>query len=176
MLCHPERSMRIRFMNPHAQSKACPERSRRGPLHSRPAHCSLREFSRRPASGPTPQRKTRPPSSRTILGTYSTLTCPWGKVKSTKVESTLVDMWGGTIGKGTSSTRRNCSARVERTLLSAALDLDLDFARCKHGTPRYRGRAAPQRRVKRANEEPGFSCRAPLSRTVILSEACGFAS
>jgi len=38
---HSERSMRIRFTNPHAQSKACPEKSRRGSLHCPPRPTAL---------------------------------------------------------------------------------------------------------------------------------------
>src|ERR1019366_9198221 len=49
-------------------------------------------------------------------------------------------------------------ARVERKLLSAAFDLDLDFASCTHGPVQYRGRAAasaPRKGLKsRARLQP----------------------
>ncbi len=51
--------------------------------------------------------------------------------------------------KGTSSTGTAIGpARVERTLLSAAFDLDLDFEGSAHRPLQGRGRAALQRRVK----------------------------
>jgi len=50
--------------------------------------------------------------------------------------------------------------RVERTLLSAAFDLDLDFAGCTHGPLQDRGRAALQRRVKRSHKNTASAARA----------------
>src|SRR5580700_9840330 len=44
--CHPERSMRIRFMDPHAQSKSLPRAKPRGSLPCCSCLSRLREFSR----------------------------------------------------------------------------------------------------------------------------------
>src|SRR5260370_22376699 len=98
-----------------------------------------------PASVPIKNAAT---VGRAILGTYSTFTWSLQIVKSTKVVSTLVDISGG------------CS-RVERTLLSAAFDLDLDFCLSTHGPVQSRGRAALQRHVKRTNHEAASAADAP---------------
>jgi hypothetical protein len=50
---------------------------------------------------------------------------------------------------------------VERTLLSAAFYLDLDFCLSTHGPVQSRGRAALQRRVKRTNHEAASAADAP---------------
>jgi hypothetical protein len=132
--CHPERSMRIRPTNPHAQSK-----------------------------DPYPSTMSQPPQG----------------------VSPHHRLWEEHDRKGHELHSANRVARVERTLLSAAFDVDLDFdfnldfdfdplESCTEPV-RSRGRAALQRRVKRINEELGFSRRGTLNRAVVLSEARGFA-
>src|ERR1022692_2634410 len=60
-------------------------------------------------------------------------------------------------------------ARVERTLLSAAFDLDLDFAGRTHGPVRSRGRAALQRRVKKKKIGKGTSSTRAASPLLVWS-------
>jgi hypothetical protein len=54
-------------------------------------------------------------------------------------------------------------SRVERTLLSAAFDLDLDFAGRKRRPLQYRGSAALQRRVKPPQKNPASAAEVSLS-------------
>src|ERR1700693_4843697 len=101
--------MRIRFMNPHAESKSLPRAKPRGPLHSHPYRRHLKEFSRKPRSFAFRQTKNAarwPHNSRNLLHSPTPL-------KARKVYE--------------SSFYFSRHARVERTRLSAAVDVDLDF-------------------------------------------------
>ena len=78
-----------------------------GSLHPYPHPSRLREFSRRPRRF-SPTIKNAAISGRAILGTYSTFPCSWDNRES--------------------RPHLSRHARVGRTLLSDAFDLDLDFA------------------------------------------------
>jgi hypothetical protein len=71
-------------------------------------------------------------------------------------------------GKGTSNSCRIGPARVERTLLSAAFDLDLDSVGCTHGPLQGRGRAALQRPLFQPPSAERWLVSAPVGKRVLL--------
>jgi hypothetical protein len=98
-----------------------------GSLHPYPHPSRLRESSRCPRRF-SPTIKNAALSGRAILGIYSTFPCSWDNIES--------------------RPHLSRHARVGRTLLSDAFDLDLDFCRCPPRALQSRGRAALQRRVR----------------------------
>ena len=90
---------------------------------------------------------------------------PLSHVRGTLVKSTKVD------GYHSDNMNRYASPLLVWSghSLSAAFDLDLDFAGCPHGPVRSRGRAALQRRVKKKKIGKGTSSTRAASPLLVWS-------